>query len=118
MNDQNMHMDNLSLDQLNQFTLALLRDVTGLGEDDLRTTTTFEEINLESLAITAFVSRLAPYFKGLSKTFIFDCRNIVDVSHYLIKKHPESVKNINNQKSKQREAAEIISEQGGGNFSK
>lgn len=114
MNDQNMHMDNLSLDQLNQFTLALLRDVTGLGEDDLRTTTTFEEINLESLAITAFVSRLAPYFKGLSKTFIFDCRNIVDVSHYLIKKHPESVKNINNQKSKQREAAEIISEQGGG----
>lgn len=74
-----------------KLALETLRKVTGLGENTLRESTTFEEISLESLAITAFVSSLESHFPGLSKTFIFDCRNILDVSAYLMRQHPEDV---------------------------
>jgi len=82
------------LENVSTVVLNLLRKVTGLAEHDLRPTTTFEEINLGSLAITAFISQLESYFPTLSKTFIFDCRNILDVGAYLIKQHPQDVKKL------------------------
>lgn len=78
-------------DIVTALALETLRKVTGLGEHSLRESTTFEEIGLESLAITAFVSSLEPHFTGLSKTFIFDCRNILDVVAYLMRQHPDDV---------------------------
>lgn len=81
---------------LQDFTLRLMQEVTGLGNDDLKLGTTFEEINLESLAITAFVGRLEKSFEDISKTFVFDCRNVYDVCEYLNKHHPDKVKLIVN----------------------
>ena len=76
--------------QVNEYILGLLRDVTGLTSE-LKLKTTFEEINLQSLAITAFTSRLQSHFNNLSKTFIFDCKNALDVTDYLIKHHNEEI---------------------------
>jgi len=80
-----------ALTAVTSLALITLRKVTGLSESDLRETTTFESIHLESLAITAFVSSLEVHFPELSKTFIFDCRNILDVANYLNKHHPEAI---------------------------
>lgn len=91
---------------VNSLALKLLRKVTGLSEHDLRESTTFESINLESLAITAFVSSLESHFPGLSKTFIFDCRNILDVTSYLLRQHADDVgKLLSTQATHQPDAA-------------
>ncbi|HEY7985980.1 MAG TPA: SDR family NAD(P)-dependent oxidoreductase, partial [Methylophilaceae bacterium] len=82
------------LEAVSAIALELLRKVTGLGEHDLRVNTTFEEIRLESLAITAFVASLEAYFPDISKTFIFDCRTLLDVGAYLIKRHPDEVSKL------------------------
>lgn len=89
-----MQKEKKELMVVNSIALDLLRKATGLGEVDLREGTTFESINLESLAITAFISSLEPYFQNLSKTFIFDCRSILDVSAYLLKQHADDVKKL------------------------
>lgn len=94
MTTANTTPEKAQFDAVSALALRLLRKVTGLGEHDLRESTTFESINLESLAITAFVSSLDIHFSGLSKTFIFDCRNILDVTAYLIKQHPEDAKKL------------------------
>lgn len=88
------NLDKNQTETVTALALSQLRKVTGLGEHMLRESTTFEEIGLESLAITAFVSSLEPHFPGLSKTFIFDCRNILDVAAYLLKQHPQDVERL------------------------
>lgn len=94
MTTANIPPEKVQFDAVSALALRLLRKVTGLGEHDLRESTTFESINLESLAITAFVSSLELHFSGLSKTFIFDCRNILDVTAYLIRQHPDDAKKL------------------------
>lgn len=75
-------------DLIAEYTLRLLREVTGLTADRLRASTPFDEIGLESLAITAFTARLEHVYTEISKTFLFDCKNIEDVCFYLLKHYP------------------------------
>lgn len=91
--DGNMKMITEANNVISDLTLKLLQQVTGINSDNLRETTPFVEINLESLAITAFVSKLETYFPTISKTFIFDCRNLDDVNRYLKKNHEIDVNN-------------------------
>jgi polyketide synthase PksL len=74
---------------VSEYFLELLCEVTGLDKSSVNAGTTFESIHLESLAITAFTARIAPFFSGLSKTFLFDCRTINEVCSYLLSKHDE-----------------------------
>ena len=52
MSDSSEQMSEEMNKTFQAWVLVLLREVTGLTDRDLKETTTFEEINLESLAIT------------------------------------------------------------------
>ncbi|MDR3462067.1 MAG: beta-ketoacyl synthase N-terminal-like domain-containing protein, partial [Beijerinckiaceae bacterium] len=74
------------------FVLGHLRDVTGLNAASLTARTAFAEIGLESLAVINFHMRIEPFFPGLSKAFLFDCRSADDVCAYLFQHWPDAAR--------------------------
>ncbi|HEY0836454.1 MAG TPA: beta-ketoacyl synthase N-terminal-like domain-containing protein, partial [Azospirillum sp.] len=69
--------------------LSTLRDITGLSAGHLDEATRFDEIGLESLAVTAFTARLEPHFPALQKAFMFECRSARGVCDHLLENYPE-----------------------------
>lgn len=68
---------------LDSWITAHLAEVTGIPAQKWTPEILFEDVGLESLAITAFTARVSPTFPGLRKTFLFECRCIADVCNYL-----------------------------------
>ncbi|MEL7047701.1 MAG: beta-ketoacyl synthase N-terminal-like domain-containing protein, partial [Pseudomonadota bacterium] len=85
-----------TLAALEQWVTAHLVEVTGVSADKWSSDALFEDIGLESLAITAFTARISPTFPGLRKTFLFECRCVADVCGYLQKSFPDQVCDIAN----------------------
>lgn len=84
-------IDEKAAPEVVNFVLKIVQDATGVAPELLGADTSFEEIGLDSLAITTFNRLIQPTFPGLSKTLLFDCRCVRDVAMYLLRHHSQAV---------------------------
>lgn len=68
-----------------EFLKNLFAQMLRVRKDEIREDATFQEYGVDSLIVNQFNVKVAGYFKGLSKTLLFECNTIGNLTDYFVK---------------------------------
>lgn len=69
------------MENTEETVLTILRSIT--GKTDITSNTEIESLNIDSIVINSFNSRISKFCKNLSKTILYECRKVSDVCGYI-----------------------------------